>query len=153
MEEQRGHVLAERQCPPLCCWGSPAAGAAAAPPVTCTTSASSKQMRVWAAPWTAGLWAHETLKGVARFSEVGRGGRVLCFARDGKENTVGVGVGTGQERCCMEGLPGHCGRTPSSRGPDPPPHLHILLKTKCNKYQTAYTCFGYDKGTIEADSR
>lgn len=140
VEAQRGHVLAERQCPPLCCWGSPAAGATAAPPVTCTTSASSKQMRVWAAPRTAGLWAHETLKGVARFSWVGRGGRVLCFGGMGRRILWGWGVGTGQGRCCMEGLPGHCGRTPSSRGPDLPPHLHILL----NKMLKAFTCYFYD---------
>ena len=53
---------------------------------------------------------------------------------DGKENTVGVGVGTGQERCYMEGLPGHCRRTSSSRGPELPPHLHVLLKTKCLRH-------------------
>lgn len=59
----------------------------------------------------AGLWAHETLKGMARFLEVGRGGRVLCFGRDGKENTVGVGVGTGHGgsawRVCLDTAEGH----------------------------------------------
>lgn len=46
-------------------------------------------------------------KGVARFLEVGRGGgRVLCFGRDGKENTVWVGGGDRTWRVCMEVLHG-----------------------------------------------
>ena len=45
-------------------------------------------MRVWTAPWMAGLWAHETRKGVARFSGkwTGRGGR-------GRESPMLWGMG------------------------------------------------------------
>lgn len=49
-------------------------------------------MRVWAAPRTAGLWAHETLKGVARFTG-GTGRESPVLWGNGKENTVGVGGG------------------------------------------------------------